>query len=157
VWIVNGKSGHSLAERSAVTQMADVWDYWRRHSRQFEDITAYNAFFAYDSYRLTGSGEPSRLVGVQVSRNFLSVLGVAPHIGRFFSESEMLQGGPRAIVLSHGLWRRQFASDPSVVGRSVVIDGKGATVVGVLPRSTFRRSSLRPPVWTFSRRSCSRR
>ena len=51
-----------------------------------------------------------------MSDNFFEVLGVQPQLGRVFSDEECKWNGPKAVILSHGLWRRRFASDPAIVG-----------------------------------------
>jgi putative ABC transport system permease protein len=70
-------------------------------------------------------------VGV-VSANFLSVLGVAPAIGRGFIEAEDEPGAPRTVILTRAFWSRRFNEDPSVIGRSVTLDGQPYTVIGVM-------------------------
>ena len=86
---------------------------------------------------LTGAGEPERLTSVPVTGNFFAVLGVQPAIGRSFTTEEC-QGtfaAPPAMLLSYSLWRRRFASDPSVVGRKLTLNNQPVNVVGVLPAS----------------------
>ncbi len=133
VWIENNLRKDGLSGR---TTRADVFAGWRENSRSFEALGAYFAFFDYERLTLTGAGEPVRLRGVGVSDNFLTVLGVPVLRGRNFTAEECTGTGPRAVVLGHGFWQRRFASDPSVVGRSLVLNGAPHTVVGVLP-STF--------------------
>src|SRR5262249_42571837 len=70
-----------------------------------------------------------------VSDNFFQILGVQPQIGRLFNDAESTWHGPRAVLLSDGLWRRRFGSDPAIVGTSITLDGEANTVVGVLPGS----------------------
>jgi putative ABC transport system permease protein len=133
VWIENNLRKDGLSGR---TTRADVFAGWRENSRSFEALGAYFAFFDYERLTLTGAGEPIRLRGVGVSDNFLPVLGVPLLHGRNFAAEECTGKGPRAVVLSHGFWQRRFASDPAVVGRSLVLNDTPHTVVGVLP-STF--------------------
>src|SRR6202040_2609696 len=70
-----------------------------------------------------------------VSQNFFPLLGVSLQLGREFSDDECKWNGPRAVMLSDGLWRSRFAGDPNIVGRALSFDGRPATVVGVLPAS----------------------
>ena len=70
-----------------------------------------------------------------MSGNFFDLLGVKPQIGRLFNSDECKWNGPRALLLSHGLWARRFASDPAIVGKTLTINDRPATVVGVLPES----------------------
>jgi len=84
---------------------------------------------------LVGNGEPERLTTVPVSQNLFQLLGVAPELGRYFSEEECRWNGPKAVLLSHGLWERRFGSDPSIIGTALTLDEQAITIVGVLPAS----------------------
>jgi predicted permease len=132
VWIANTGEGGGL---SSVTSRTSNLRDWRRLASSFDSLTGYFAFFDYGSYVLTGTGEPERLVGVGVARDFLEVLGVPPLLGRNFVEEEGVWNGPRAVILSHGFWQRRFGADPGVVGESVTLNGEATPVVGVLPPS----------------------
>jgi predicted permease len=74
-----------------------------------------------------------RLVSAQLTPGLLKVLGVAPAIGRDFATDEDLPGGPRAVLISDGLWRTTFAADPDVVGKTANLEGEPFTIVGVMP------------------------
>jgi len=80
-------------------------------------------------------GEAERLVGARVSGNLFSVLGVEPRRGRLLDASDAAGSGAPVVVLGEGIWRRQFAADPEIVGRAVEIDGAARTVVGIAPES----------------------
>ena len=89
-------------------------------------------------YRFTisdfvGQGAPQRLTGAAVPAEFFSVLGIAPLHGRTFLSSEMQEGQNRVALLHYSLWRETFGSDPRVVGRTITLDQKPYTVVGVMP------------------------
>jgi len=84
---------------------------------------------------LMGDGEPAVLSGAFVTREFFPAMGVAAEVGRTLHAEEGVAGGPKAIVLSHGLWTRRYGGDRSVVGRRVQLDGDAFTVVGVMPPS----------------------
>lgn len=128
VWIINydtpGLSGRTstVATYEALTEM-----------QSFEEMSTYEAFFARSSYKLTGDGDPDRVVGVMVPANFFPFLGVAPMLGRTFTDEETQLNGPGAAILSHGLWERRYSSDPEVIGRTVMINDRVATIVGVMP------------------------
>ncbi|MCP3139429.1 ABC transporter permease [Pyxidicoccus xibeiensis] len=77
---------------------------------------------------------PERLSAGRVTHDFFSVFGVRPQLGRTFLPEEDAPGASSVVVLGHGLWTRRFGADPSLVGRSVRIDGASHTVVGVMPR-----------------------
>jgi predicted permease len=80
---------------------------------------------------LSSGTTPQRLRALQVSPGYFSVLGARPALGRVFEEREQF-GDPRVVILSHGLWQERFAGDPGVLGRSVRLDRKDFTVVGVM-------------------------
>jgi putative ABC transport system permease protein len=81
-------------------------------------------------FNLTGSGEPERLHGSSVSSAFFDVLGVRPLLGETFHAN---RADDRDVVLSYGLWVRRFASDRSIVGRTIALNGTARTVVAVMP------------------------
>ena len=82
---------------------------------------------------LTAAGDPQRIEGARVSANFFTLLGVQPAFGRTFSPDEDAPGSDRVAVLSHAFWRREFAGDRSVIGRTLSLDGVAHTITGVLP------------------------
>lgn len=85
------------------------------------------------AYTLTGSGEPVRVRGSASTASIRDVLRVEPLLGRWFTEQEDQFGGPLVVVLSHGLWMRQFNGAASVIGQRVTLDGKAYEVIGVMP------------------------
>jgi predicted permease len=90
------------------------------------------AFTTSDNLRLTGRGEPEPATGIEVIGNFFQVLGVQPVMGRLFTAEE--SRGPHPIaLLANAYWRRQFASDPAIVGKAIELNGAPVTIVGVLP------------------------
>ena len=129
---------------------------WQERVSGFEDVAAYSDFLESAVF-VTDDGTPVLLDGLGVTGNFFSVLGVTPEIGRTFREEETWAGGPPVVVLSHGLWASQFGSDPSVVGRTIELDGRSVEVVGVAPRGfTFPRDETQlwyPLYWAREARS----
>ncbi|MGH7482027.1 MAG: ABC transporter permease, partial [Longimicrobiales bacterium] len=107
----------------------DEVELYRERVRSLDAV----GMFQMDHANLTGEGEPERLRVGLVTGEVFDVLGVEPLIGRAFTPDELVPGGPRVVVLGHELWRRRFASDPGVVGRTVPIDGRATLVVGVMP------------------------
>ncbi len=83
---------------------------------------------------LTGSAQPLRLSFKQVTPNYFSVLGVDAQLGRTFDPHDATPGYNLEVVLSDGLWRREFAADPRVLGKAVRLDNDVYHVVGVMPR-----------------------
>ena len=86
------------------------------------------------NYNLTGSGEPERLQGARATASVFSALRVRPVIGRVYTEEEQLDAGRASsvAVLSYGLWQRRFGGDPSVVGRTILLNGSPYQVIGVM-------------------------
>lgn len=105
---------------------------WRNQSTVFEQIAA----FRWDSFNLTGSGEPERLKGRMVSASFFKLLRVPPFRGRDFTSEEDRPGGTPVVILTYGLWQRKFGSDPDIMGKQVTLNDKACQVIGVAP-STF--------------------
>ncbi|HKV27760.1 MAG TPA: ABC transporter permease [Candidatus Acidoferrales bacterium] len=106
----------------------DFFD-WRAQNQVFQGISA----FQFDVFNLTGAGEPEQVWGGRVSANFLDLLGVKPTVGRTFRPDEEQPGHGQVVIISHGIWVRHFASNPNVIGRTVTIDDKPYTLIGVLP------------------------
>ena len=140
VWVANGRTGGMSMVTSRTSNLRD----FRALSDSFEGLTGYFAFFEAASYNLVGEGQPERLIGVDVARDFLDVLGVEPHPGRNFVDEEGLWGGPPAVILSRAFWQRRFGGDPGVVGTSITLNNRATEVVGVLP-ATFDFASLFAP------------
>ena len=101
----------------------------RAQSRSFAGIAALQG--ARET--LLGAAEPEAVAGWSVDRSFFSVLGVEPAQGRIFSPQEDRPGGEMVILLSHRLWQRQFGGSAQAVGKSVTLNGKPVTVIGVMP------------------------
>ncbi len=128
------------------TYSADVFEEMRASAESFEEMAAYFAFFGYFTYKLTGGDMPERLNAVDVGPEFFETLGIQPAYGRAFTREELAPNGPKAALLTHALWQRRFAADPSLVGRSVTINEQPYTVVGVLPASFDFASVFTPGV-----------
>jgi predicted permease len=132
VWISNIPDAGGLGEwRIQVDHFLDL----RSQGKSFSDLVGYNAFFGTGDNKLTGDGEPERLSGVSVTEDFFSFLGVRPFVGRLFNADECKWNGPRAVLLSYPFWKRRYASDPHVVGRTITLNDRAVTVVGVMPAS----------------------
>jgi putative ABC transport system permease protein len=118
---------------------------WKRSTKSFESL----AGFSSDSFTLTGSGDPKMVFAAMVTSNFFSTLGVKPIVGRdFVAADELTQGaGPTVAMLSYNFWRSDFSADPNVIGRTVRLDNKAITVVGVLPRDFEFAPAASPPIW----------
>ena len=112
-------------------------------SPAFEGLAMYRT----SRSNLTGEQEPEQLTSLAVSSGFLSLLGMHPQIGRDFAESDAQHGSADVVLLSHDLWKRRYAADPSIVGRTITLDQKPRTVIGVLPAiSGFLQSEICLPL-----------
>lgn len=109
------------------------YQFLKEHSRVLSSIAGYRG--GGDRRLVSGAGQ-DWITTTTVTTDFLLTLGVRPALGREFNAQEAQAGGPQAIVLSDGLWRRSFGADPAVVGRGVRLDDASYTIVGVL-RSDF--------------------
>ncbi|MEX1245555.1 MAG: ABC transporter permease [Thermoanaerobaculia bacterium] len=120
------------------------YEDWSLESRSFESFAA----FLETSPTLTGQGEPDTLPGAQVSGRFFRLLGVRPFAGRTLTPEDDRRDATRVAVLSHGAWQRRFGSDPSAIGKTIMLDGQPFTVVGVMPRAFFLPGYEFMEVWT---------
>ncbi|PYT30577.1 MAG: ABC transporter permease [Acidobacteria bacterium] len=102
---------------------------FRKLNQSFSHIAAISG----DSFNITTGGLPERVEGAAVSSSFFPMLGVKPKLGRVFLPEEEQPGRDNVTLLSHGLWRRRFGADPTLIGRKLVINGRSFQVVGVLP------------------------
>lgn len=120
----------------------------RESARNVEHIAGFNTRDA----NLIQPEATERLISAQVTADFLKVLAVSPAIGRDFTTEEHLPGGPRAVMLSDGLWRRALGARRDVIGSSVNIEGDLFTVVGIMP-PWFAVPSREVAVWEPARLS----
>src|SRR6202041_1152118 len=124
------------------TSMPDFMD-WDKTTKSFAALTAYG----FDSFTLAGNGEPKAVFATQVLPNFFATLGVKPAMGRAFVDGEDASDGPHVVMLTYGYWRSDFGGDPRAVGRTITLDNKPATIVGVLPRDFQFAPSNDFPLW----------
>ncbi|HMJ06623.1 MAG TPA: ABC transporter permease [Chthoniobacterales bacterium] len=120
---------------------ANVQD-WREQNTVLEGVAAYH----YQDFALQDRQNPERIIGVMVSAEYFRLLGARPLLGRTLLEGEDKTGAGAVVVLSEGLWRTRFASDPAMVGRAISLDGRAYTVIGIMPDG-FRFPSPRCQVW----------
>jgi predicted permease len=145
LWFTGGKSLDAKLRAagglSANTYPVDVYREFQRNNRSFQDVTAFQTFYNSLQYKLTGVAESRQLDAVEVAGNFFPTLGIAPAMGRNFTDEETLKGGRHAALLTYYFRKTQFGSDPNIVGKSIDINTSPAavnglvTIVGVLPAS----------------------
>src|SRR5437868_8471956 len=109
---------------------APGYAYYRDNNRVFENVAA----FTGAGLNLTGSGEPERLNGGRVSASFFDTLGVTPVLGRVFTADEDRPGNNLVVLLSYGLWQSRFAGDPGILAKTLQLNGRTFTVIGVMPQ-----------------------
>ena len=124
---------------------ANFWD-WSSRLPAFAGVVGLGSLEA----SLAGRGTPLRVTGTKVTERFFDVLGVIPAIGRPFGDGDFRSDG-RAVIISDGLWDRQFARAAGVIGEPVLLDGTAYTLVGVMPRGlkTIGNSDVWVP-WVMS-------
>ena len=121
--------GGASFPRSARSLRQAEFDALRTGTRTLEFVAGY----VLTSATLTGQGDAVRLSGLQTTATLFPLLGVPPLLGRAFDAREESAGADAVVVLSYDVWRRFFNSDPTVIGRVAALDGRGRTVVGVMP------------------------
>jgi putative ABC transport system permease protein len=135
----------SQLDNSANGAQASYPDYldWKHTAKSIQSLAGYSG----DAFTLDANGEPKSTFAAQVTPNFFATLGVKPALGRDFVEDEMQSDGPHVTILTDGFWRTEFGADPNIVGRVIRLDGKPATIIGVLPRDFEFAPANSAPVW----------
>jgi predicted permease len=109
---------------------------FREQSRTFEDIGLYYTGFGGNLYsaNVTGFGRPEHVPALGVTDGVLSILEVTPLLGRSFTRADDEPGSPDTLMITYGYWRAKFGGDHSAIGKTIDIDGKPSTIIGVLPQ-----------------------
>jgi predicted permease len=102
---------------------------WHRDNKSFSSLSAFRS----DEYNMTGAGEPERLHGHMISAEFFETLGVPMTLGRNIRPEEDQAGAGPVAIISDGLWKRKFGSSREIVGKSITLNGKAYTIIGVAP------------------------
>src|SRR5881398_29044 len=109
-------------------------------AQDYEDLRAAQQSFSQMAAYLSGStvnvsykNNPQRYTGGYVSEDFFKIVGVAPILGRDFTAADDKPGAEKVAILGHEIWKRDFGGDPNIVGQSIRLNGKAATVIGVMP------------------------
>ncbi len=121
--------GKSTSGDKGAVSPPDYMDY-RKQLQSFEQLAA----FLPVTHNLNDLDNPERISGAATSANFFDTLGVKPILGRGFAMDEEQAGHDPVTVLSYGLWQRRYGSDASIVGKTIPLDGKPFTVIGVMPK-----------------------
>jgi predicted permease len=112
---------------------------YREDGRVFQDV----ALWTGDTDSVTGVGEPEEVRSIDVTDGLLPMLGATPALGRLISKQDDSPGSDDTMMLSAGYWHTRFGSDPSVIGRRIMVNGKPREIVGVLP-DTFKFLDQKP-------------
>ncbi|HXI22192.1 MAG TPA: ABC transporter permease, partial [Gemmatimonadales bacterium] len=107
----------------------DEFQDWRGELHAFDGMAA----LIPAPVTVTRGGRVERVAGVQVTPGYFGMLGVAPALGREFAPAEEANGGDPVVILSDGYWKMRLGGDSGIVGRSLVVDGRPLTVIGVMP------------------------
>ena len=99
---------------------------------QQQSFDALAAYMNGSTVNVTINGHPQRYTGAYVTENFLRILGVSPMMGRDFTAADNTSGAGKVAIIGYGSWQRDFAGDPDIIGKGVRINGKPATIVGVM-------------------------
>lgn len=128
---VRPQEGQS-AQSNSLIWVSSYPDYldWTKQSKSFQSL----AGFSGDAFTLYGAGEPELVFAAQATINFFSTLGVKPFLGRDFAAGEDIAAGPKVAILTYGCWMRRFGGDLHILGRSIRLDDKSVSIIGVLPR-----------------------
>jgi putative ABC transport system permease protein len=111
----------------------DFQDF-QRQAQSFSEMAAYiDIPAATQGFNLTGIGEPERIQAAYADSNLFPMLGVRPKLGRSFSSEHDSPNSAAVALLTHRFWQSHFGADPTVIGRTITLDGAGYTVLGVLP------------------------
>jgi len=99
--------------------------------KSFEIMAAY---LNGSTVNVTDNGKPQRYTGAYVTDRFLTILGTPPMLGRDFTSSDNTAGAEKVAIIGYGIWQRDFGASTQIVGKAVRINGKPATIVGVMPK-----------------------
>lgn len=109
---------------------ANFWDV-RSQNHSFDELAA----FHYNEANLTGMGAPERVTAISITAGFFRTLGVSPVLGRDFSYEEDRGGfDNRVVIVGHRFWKARLGGDPNILGKTIRLNDRACTVVGVLPR-----------------------
>ena len=106
------------------------FNVWREQTDVFDSVAAYD--FSGPGINLTGGDRPELIKGIHVSADYFRVFGAPVALGRTFTPEEDRPGGPAVVVISNGLWRNRFGSDPGILNRTIDLGQEPYTIIGVI-------------------------
>jgi predicted permease len=116
---------------------------WTRMNTSFANTAAYRELLV----NITGQGEPESVEGASVEAGMFALLGIQPVLGRSFGAEDDRESAAATVILSYGLWQQRFTGDPAIIGRTIELDSKPYTVIGVMPES-FHFPERTARLWT---------
>jgi len=145
VWQHNSTRGNGVGSHMQLS--FPDYEFYRDHNHVFSDMGAFTAETSTVIWNRSGEGEP--IQGSLVSANFFSVVGVQPALGRaFLPEDDRAEMAAAVVVLSHALWEQRLGSDSAIVGKSLTLNGRDFTVVGIAPAGfTGLLAGFTPDLW----------
>ncbi|MFN0109865.1 MAG: ABC transporter permease [Blastocatellia bacterium] len=143
IWETNAEKG-GAKEMTSLSNLRD----WQRENRSMQDIAAWQR---PDSITFTGQSPAMELKASSVTANFFALLGANAARGRTFGKEEGEPGNKRVVVLSHGLWQRQFGANPDIAGQEIQLEKTAFQVIGVMPRD-FKSPAGEADLWLPIRR-----
>jgi predicted permease len=145
----------SLYESDIVSNDPSPWDpvaggvfqEWQRATRSTAQMALVSPWKGYN-VSASGGRLPESVSAALISWNFFRVLGVAPALGRDFLASDDKPSAPATAILSNAFWKRRFAADPAIVGKTVYLDANPYTIIGVMPPSFAWNFNSKTQLWT---------
>ena len=114
---------------------------WRSRSQAFEAMSTFRGW----SVNLTGGDHAENINSRMVTAGYFKVMGATPQLGRDFTVADDQPGAAPVTIISHSFWQQRFGGDPNIIGKSVTLDDKGYTIIGVMPESFVHQGP--PPLW----------
>ena len=143
-------SSRSTGSQFMPVDAGSFWE-WQRATRGVAELAMVSPWQEY-SVSAEGGKLPEQVEAAWCSWNFFEVLGVQPALGRGFAADDDREGASATVLLSHAFWKRRYAGDPNIVGKTIWMDAKPYTAIGVLPESFVYNASMgsgnETQVWT---------
>jgi putative ABC transport system permease protein len=104
---------------------------WKDQVHSFERLASFNP--GNNGVNITGGGEPERVIATEISPGFFDTLGIRTLIGRTILPEDIEPGKNNVVIISYGIWKRRFGGDPEILGKTLSLNGKAHTVIGITP------------------------
>jgi predicted permease len=144
ITVAHGAPDIVLSDSPDVGSSLFLYFIEREQNRTFDGV----GLFGMGTATVTGQGEPEQVRRFLVTADVLPILGTAPQVGRYFTQSDDAPGSPNTVVLTHGYWQRRFGGDPAVIGRTLTMDSQSWDIIGVMPQRFHVVGGAQPDVIT---------